>query len=173
MQSLHTAPEVDKAHPEVAAILARLAKWQRLFSPGPRPYTLSGFEDLYDDAVGSLLIYDNYSAQDTRFTGFDRYRSTWEDQINANFPGFIMYRIEVVDRLEVSGDLAWCGFTWWGSIVKGGETIHDGRHGTHIWRRIAGDWRIVHEHLTGPIKEHGEPSRRAPQRTETTASAAM
>jgi ketosteroid isomerase-like protein len=159
MLELETAPAVNRDDLEIQALLGRLSKWQRLFSPGSKPYSLTGYEDLYDNAADSLLIYDNYSVEDTRFTGFDRYRRTWEEQINANFPGFVMYRIEV-DRLEISGDLAWCGFTWWGSIVKGGETVHDGQHGTHIWRKIDGEWRIVHEHLTGPIKENGAPSRR-------------
>ena len=149
---------VNEADPKVRDIREQIARWQHLFSPGPEPYTLSGYEDLYANARGELLVYDDFATPDTRFSGFERYRTIWEEQINANFPGLVLYRIHV-DRIELSGNLAWSAMTWWGSIRKNGETLHTSQHGTHVWHRKNGAWQIVHEHLCGPAKENGEESR--------------
>ncbi|PON14490.1 hypothetical protein C2W62_28815 [Candidatus Entotheonella serta] len=150
---------INESESAVRDILEQIRRWQQLFTPGEAPYSLSSYEDLYTDGRDELLIYDNFATPDTRFTGFDRYRRTWEDQINANFPGLVMYRIHV-DRIEFSGDLAWSALTWWGSVRKDGQTLHTSQHGTHTWRRQNGAWQIVHEHLSGPVKEQGEESRR-------------
>ena len=151
---LLTAPAVDLADPDVRALRDRIAKWQRLFSPGSETYSLSGYEDLYLQGPDALLVYDNYAERDTRWLGFDRYRRIWEREINENFPGFVMYRIEL-DRAEAVGDLAWTAFTWFGRMIGDGGPAWPTQHATHIWRRSGGQWRIAHEHLTSGVKESG------------------
>jgi len=159
--TLTIPPEVDLGDPAVRAVRDRLARWQRLFSPGEERFALDGYEDLYSRRGDELLVYDNYAEADTRWTGFERYRATWDREINANFPGHVMYRVEV-DRIEASGDLAWSAATWWGKVEKGGGTLWPAQHATHVWRRIDGEWRIVHEHLTSGVKEAGAEARREP-----------
>ncbi|MEM8797022.1 MAG: nuclear transport factor 2 family protein [Pseudomonadota bacterium] len=145
---------VVRDDPDVRAILERIAKWQHLFSPGPQPYTLTGYEDLYVQGADDLIAYDNYAERDTKWFGFATYRRIWEREINTNFPGFIMNLIEV-DRVEVSGDLAWTAFTWYGSIITPDGAAYPAQHSTHGWRRVDGVWKIAHEHLTSGVKYEG------------------
>ena len=157
--TLVVSDSVDLDDPDVNAIRDQTARWQRLFAPDAEVYTLDGYEDLFSQEADELLVYDNYAEGDTRWFGFDHYRRTWEHGINANFPKFVMYRIEM-DRIEVSGDLAWSAFTWWGETEQNGETGWPAQHATHAWRKTDGRWQIVHEHLASGVKEAGADSRR-------------
>ena len=157
--TLVVSDAVKLGDPDVEAIRDQTAKWQQLFAPDTERYTLSGYEDLFSRLPDDLVAYDNYAERDTRWLGFDLYRSTWEREINGNFPKFVMYRIEM-DRIEISGDLAWSAFTWWGEIEQNGKTLWPAQHATHAWRKVDGVWKIVHEHLTSGVKEDGEESRR-------------
>jgi hypothetical protein len=77
---------VRREEPDVEQLVARLARWQQLFSPDKATYSLDGYENLYAGAPEQLLAYDNYAERDTRWTGFDRYRAIWEREINENSP---------------------------------------------------------------------------------------
>ncbi len=146
--TLTLSSTVELTDPAVAELRDRIVKYQQLFSPGnDEPYRLAGYEDLYVRGPKELLAYDNYAESDTRWLGFDRYRQIWEREINQNFPGFVMYLIEV-DRIEVSGDMAWTAFTWFGHVTTSTGQLWPAQHATHGWRRVDGIWRIVHEHLT-------------------------
>lgn len=153
--TLVLSPAIDGANPAVIAIRDRIAKWQQLFSPGSAPYRLTGYEDLYANRPSELLAYDNYADVDSRWLGFDRYRQIWEQEINQNFPGFVMYRVEV-DRIEVSGTMAWTALTWFGRVKTSAGLAWPAQHGTHAWQNIDGIWQIVHEHLTSGVKEAGQ-----------------
>ncbi len=152
--TLAAGPAVDLADPDVAAIHQRIAKWQELFSAGQERYSLSGYEDLYVQGPDDLIAYDNYAEKDSRWLGFEAYRAIWEKEINGNFPGYVMYLIEL-DRVEVSGDLAWTACTWYGSIQTPDGEAYPAQHATHGWRRIDGVWKIAHEHLTSGVKIDG------------------
>ena len=157
----NTADNVALDNPAVEAIRGRIARWQELFSPDTEEYSLSGYEDLFAQGPEDLLVYDNFAERDTRWYGFEVYRSTWEPQINSNFPTFVMFRVDI-DEIQVNDDLAWSAFTWFGTVVVDGEEQVVCQHATHVWRLIDGLWRITHEHLTSGVKEAGEPAYRDP-----------
>ena len=153
--TLILSPAIDVKSPVVAEILDRISKWQQLFSPESEPYRLTGYEDLYASGPNELLTYDNYAESNSRWLDFERYRQIWEREISQNFPGFVMYQIEV-DRIEVSGDLAWTAFTWFGQVSTAAGLVWPAQHATHAWKRINESWCIVHEHLTSGVKENGQ-----------------
>jgi ketosteroid isomerase-like protein len=149
---LVTPSQTELQNDDEKQIRGKIAQWQALFSRGEGRYTLSGYEHLFANS-DELLVYDNFAPVNIRFTGFDTYRTTWERTINEDFPGYVMYRVDI-ERIEVDGDIAWSAINWWGKITKHGKTTYTSQHGTHGWRRIDGEWRIMHEHLTGPIMEN-------------------
>ena len=157
MQLISSTP-LDISNQDVKQIRDCIAQWQKLFSPGAKRYTLDGYEHLFVNN-NELLVFDNFASDNTRFTGFDTYRKIWEQSINEDFPNFVMYHIEV-DRIEVSRNLAWSALTWWGRITKNSETQYSSQHCTHIWHKHEGQWEIVHEHLSGTVKENGTESSR-------------
>jgi ketosteroid isomerase-like protein len=64
---------------------------------------------------------------------------------------------DIQDETYTISDVKWVSATYWASvctykfksdgIVNGKRQIYEG-HGTNVVRRIAGRWRIVHEHLS-------------------------
>lgn len=164
MLVLQTPANIENSNDDIKQIQTQIMQWQQLFAPGNQQYSLTGYEHLYSQQDNELLIYDNFAEKDTRWTGFDKYRKIWETEINRNFPGFVMYRIEV-DRIEVSGNLAWSAITWWGKVIKDSMSLYPSQHGTHVWKKIEGEWKIIHEHLTSGVKEDGKESMR-PEKVE-------
>ncbi len=144
------------------AIRSQLERWRVVFSLtglGKR-FSLDGYENVFDSRGDNLLVFDSYvpAWASTQIVGFDDYRTIWERDVNESFPGWTITRMDVV-RIEVaaSGDMAWSAINFWGEGKRADGTTYKGsQHGTHVWRLIEGDWRIVHEHLTAPITVRGE-----------------
>lgn len=132
------------------SIRQALQEWRQLYSYGDRPFSFNGYEHLYIN-TDELLAYDNVAPEDTQINGWDTYRSTWEPVINENFTGQEITRFEI-HRIGVSGDLAWSAITFWFRAKNQGTPFYSSQHGTHIWRKVDGKWRIVHEHMTAPVK---------------------
>lgn len=135
-----------------AAIRAALLRWRELYSFGDKPFSFSGFEDLYLNDE-SLTAYDNFSP-DTRTVGWRAYRSLWESLINAGFTGQVIRRFDV-HRVEASGPLGWSAIELWFTARRDGQPFDASQYGTHVWRKLDGRWRIAHEHMTGPVRVGG------------------
>lgn len=64
---------------------------------------------------------------------------------------------DIQDEVYTISNVKWVAATYWASactytfksdgIVNGKRQVYEG-HGTNIVRRIAGRWRVVHEHLS-------------------------
>ena len=64
---------------------------------------------------------------------------------------FAYWSITLGDNLQISidGNLAVSTFSFSGTgKSKAGEEITLKQYCTHIWKRLNGEWRLVHEHLT-------------------------
>jgi ketosteroid isomerase-like protein len=137
-------------------IKAAIEKWRGLFSPGEKTFTTKGYEDIFVNSV-EFIVFDNFAAKNTHMKSWDEYAATWNAEIPTNFAGLVIFDLEIY-RLNVSGDMAWSAFNFWMRGFPGGKEVYTSQHATHVWRKIDGKWRIVHEHLTGPIKENGTDS---------------
>ena len=140
-------------------IRAQLERWREMFSLTGKglEFSLEGYTDLYAQGktAGGMLTFDSYvpAWATTQIDGFDDYRSIWEKDVNENFPGWTITRMDIL-RIEITGseDLAWSALNFWGEgTKKSGEKYYGSQHGTHVWRNLGGVWTIVHEHLTAPI----------------------
>lgn len=126
----------------------KLERWRNLFSAGEQQFSFTGYEDLYVN-TDELIVYDSYAptGYDREIRGWNNYRTLWEEYVPVDFPGWQITHLDIT-HIEVNGDIAWSALTFVGRGVKDGKEYVGGQHGTHIWKRIDGGWRIVHEHLT-------------------------
>lgn len=141
-----------------SAIRSQLKRWRDLFSrtgEGKR-YSLEGYEDLY---LEEMLTFDSYVPDwaTTQIDGFENYRAIWERDVNDSFPNWTIQQMDVLSvEMAESGELAWSALNFWGEGVRAnGERYQGSQHGTHVWRKVDGTWKIVHEHLTAPIRVRG------------------
>lgn len=131
-----------------AEIQQKLERWRILFSPGEQRFSFNGYKDLYVN-TGELIVYDSYApaGYNREIRGWDNYKALWEKYIPIDFANWKITRLDIT-RIEVQGDTAWSALSFVGRGVKDGKGYVGGQHGTHVWKRINGEWRIVHEHLT-------------------------
>lgn len=137
-------------------IKAAIEKWRALFSPGEKSFTTKGYEDIFVNSA-EFIGFDNFAAKNTHMKSWDEYAATWNAEIPTNFAGLVIFDLEI-HRLNVSGDMAWSAFNFWMRGFPGGKEVYTSQHATHVWRKADGKWRIVHEHLNGPIRENGGDS---------------
>lgn len=135
------------------AIRRRLQEFRRLYSPGNRKFSFEGY-DLYIN-TDELMAYDNLAPRDTQINGWNTYRPLWETVINESISGQQITRFDI-DRIETSGDLGWSGITMRFRAKNRGKDIYGSQHFTHIWHKVNGKWRIVHEHAFSPVKVNGQ-----------------
>lgn len=145
-----------KAHDE-EAIRQSLQEWRQLYSYGDKKFSFKGYEHLYIN-TDELLAYDNFSP-DTQTNGWKAYVALWEPLINAKFTGQVTTHFEV-QRVETSGELGWSAIMQWFHAKADGKVFYSSQYGTHVWRKVNDRWRIVHEHLNGPVKVNGIEVRR-------------
>ena len=104
---------------------------------------LSGVMQCYA-ATEEVLVYD---VSDAPFRGVDAVKRDWEQFINAMSEITLDFReIEVVVGKEL--DVAYAHFIERASMVPSGgaRVVNDNLRTTHIYRKVNGQWLIVHEH---------------------------
>eukprot|EP00730_Choanoeca_flexa_P005380 TRINITY_DN11932_c0_g3_i1.p1 TRINITY_DN11932_c0_g3~~TRINITY_DN11932_c0_g3_i1.p1 ORF type:complete len:170 (+),score=38.34 TRINITY_DN11932_c0_g3_i1:225-734(+) len=147
------------ASDSVTAIKKQLDRWRELWSStgAGKRYNANDYRDLFVDSGDDMLTFDAYVPDwaSTQINGFDQYALIWNKDINERFPKWTIVRMDVL-RVEVTGDMAWSAMNFWGQgFREDGEHYEGSQHGTHSWKRVDGRWRILHEHLTGPIIVRG------------------
>jgi ketosteroid isomerase-like protein len=127
-------------------IRGKLDRWRELFSQAQ--FSFNGYEDLYVNSH-ELLVYDSYapSGYEREICGWSQYKALWEKYIPIDFPAWQIVEMEV-NCLDVKQTIAWSAISFIGEGIKNEQSYRGGQHGTHIWKQIDGEWRIVHEHLT-------------------------
>lgn len=131
-----------------AEIRQKLEQWKELFSPDEQQFSFTGYENLYVN-TDELIVYDSYApvGHNREIRGWDEYRMLWEKYIPLDFPNWRIIHLDIT-QIEVQGDLAWSTLSFVGQGSEDGQAYGGGQHGTHIWKHVEGEWRIVHEHLT-------------------------
>ncbi|MGD2182116.1 YybH family protein [Lusitaniella coriacea] len=132
-----------------AEIRQLTARWLSIFSPKDRPFTGVGFENIFATGKNEILVFDNYKNDVVVLRSLKEYLDTWVPFMQENIS---YWEVELEDHFEITidGDLAVTTFSWiGGGKGKDGRAIKAKQYGTHVWKRLEGQWRLVHEHLTG------------------------
>ncbi len=122
-------------------------KWRRVWSPQNQPFTGKGFENIFATGNNEILVFDNFNNSVVVLHSLQEYLDTWIPVMQD----FSYWEIQLEDNLEISidGDLAVTTFSWVSNgKTKQAEEVKVRQFGTHIWKRINDEWRLVHEHLT-------------------------
>ncbi len=129
------------------AIQQLTEKWRDIWSPKDRPFTGDGFEKIFATGDNEILVFDNFDNGVVVLYSLQEYLDTWIPVME----NFSYWKIQLEDNLNIStnGDLAVTTFSWiGGGKTKDGQEVKARQYGTHTWKRLNGEWRLVHEHLT-------------------------
>ncbi|MGB3405777.1 MAG: nuclear transport factor 2 family protein [Microcoleaceae cyanobacterium] len=122
-------------------------QWRRVWSPKDQPFTGKGFENIFATGKNEILVFDNFNNSVVVLHSLQEYLDTWISVMQD----FRDWEIQLEDNLNISidGDLAVTTFSWvGGGKTKEGEEVKVRQFGTHTWKRLNNEWRLVHEHLT-------------------------
>lgn len=128
-------------------IRALTEQWINIWSPKDRPFTGEGFEKIFATGEDEIIVFDNFENGVVVLHSLQEYLDTWIP-IMKNFS---YWEIELEDNLTISidGDLAVTTFSWVSDgKTQDGQEVKAQQYGTHTWKRLNDEWRLVHEHLT-------------------------
>jgi ketosteroid isomerase-like protein len=122
-------------------------QWVNLWSPQEKPFTGEGFEQIFATGENEILVFDNFDGSVVVLHSLQEYLNTWLPVMQQ----FSFWEIAIEDNLEISisDDLAVTTFSFTGGgRSQDGQDYKLRQYGTHIWKSINSEWRIIHEHLT-------------------------
>ncbi|MEM6612174.1 MAG: nuclear transport factor 2 family protein [Cyanobacteria bacterium P01_C01_bin.72] len=132
---------------DFAKIRELTEQWRKIWSPENRPFTGEGFENIFAVGENEILVFDNFDNSVVVLHSLTEYLDTWIP-VMQNF-GYWSIQLEDNLQISVDGDLAVTTFSWiGGGKTKDGQEVKARQYGTHTWKRLNGEWRLVHEHLT-------------------------
>ncbi len=127
--------------PDERAIRTLLDNWTRATGEGRQDDVLVGH------AV-DVVIYDVLPP--LRYTSAGDYRASWDDW-QPDTQGAMRFELDELE-VRVGGDTAFAfGLLHCGGTLAGGNTFSDTVRATFCLGRTAGQWRIVHQHLSKPF----------------------
>ena len=122
-------------------------QWRKVWSPEDKPFTGNGLENVFATGKDEILVFDNYGGSVVVLRSLQEYLDTWVPVM----ADFVYWNVALENNLQVSidGDLATTTFSFaGGGRNKDGEQVTLKQYCTHMWKRLNGEWRLVHEHLT-------------------------
>ena len=122
-------------------------QWVNIWSPQEQPFTGEGFEKIFATGENDILVFDNFDNSVVVLHSLQEYLDTWIPVMQ----NFSYWEIQLEDNLTISidGDLAVTTFSWvGGGRTKDEKKVKARQYGTHTWKRLNNEWRLVHEHLT-------------------------
>lgn len=123
-------------------------KWFAVWSVKDKPFTGQGFEQVFATGENEILVFDNFKGGVVTLRSLRDYIATWVPVMQSTF-SYWEIKPEGAVNVAVDGDLAVSTFTWVSNgRFKDGKAARIRQHATHVWRRLKGEWRLVHEHLT-------------------------
>jgi ketosteroid isomerase-like protein len=134
-------------------ILARVKQWEAAWNLEHESFSMSRFGNLYVQDE-SLLAFDLTSPHTPSIIrGYQQYAAVWEPFMQA----FSSWNIKVNDDLNVhtSDRIAFATFTWkiWGTAKADQQQITGDLHATLVFEKLDGAWKIVHEHISTPVRD--------------------
>ncbi len=131
------------------AIKQKTNEWIALWSPGATTATFDGIENIFATEKEGLLVVDGFEGSVVVINSIEEYKTKWLPLLNESFS---FYKIKPKGELSISVDenMATVTFIWEsdGAKLKDGSSIKLSQYATHIWKKLDGQWKLVHEHLT-------------------------
>ncbi|MEL6931342.1 MAG: nuclear transport factor 2 family protein, partial [Cyanobacteria bacterium J06600_6] len=117
--------------------------WIDIWSPKEKPFTGSGLENIFATGENEILVFDNFDNGVVVLHSLEEYLNTWIPVMQ----NFNYWEIQLEDNLTISvdGNLAVTTFSWvGGGKTKEGQDLRVRQYGTHTWKHLNDEWRIVH-----------------------------
>lgn len=121
------------------------------WNPGDGPFSADHVAGFYDQTE-QYFAFDTLMPTTSVMKGWQSFADNWELALTQlkNF----QCELKEIISLEVRGDVAWTGLRLAVNAVEieTGKKLDTTQQVTLIWEKQGDTWRIVHEHLSGPVR---------------------
>ncbi|MEL7028443.1 MAG: nuclear transport factor 2 family protein [Pseudomonadota bacterium] len=136
--------------PDSARIQERLDEVFDAWSVGDAGFNPDTIGPVYENSP-EFSAFDTLMPTTSVMNGWETFAQHWTGALNV-LKDFKCWTTDVLET-TVSGDVAWTRLVLGVSALNSatGERLSGDQQVTLIWRKTD-DWRIVHEHLSGPVR---------------------
>jgi ketosteroid isomerase-like protein len=133
-----------------AALRRAFDDWVAGWSIGTKPFSFERLKHVYaqDD---TLLAFDAVSPTTTIISGWDNYTALWQPFMEQYTYWTWTPRNDL--RTQINGDMALTTMT---VDIKGthknGSKVNSRVHASLVWEKQNGEWVIIHEHISSPVR---------------------
>ena len=123
------------------------------WSPGRNEFSIDDIADYYVQSE-DMFAFDTLMPSTSVMDGWQSFADNW-NQALAAMDNFNCHMAELLN-IHVKDDIAWSALILNVSaeIRATGETIDGSQQVSLVWIKEAdGVWRIIHEHLSGPVRK--------------------
>ncbi len=130
--------------------LQQLIEDYKLWSITEKPYKIEKIEHLYDH-TDRLLAFDLMSPKSTVIKGWDNYQALWSTAMQ-NFNTWTVYKLDDI-QITIDQNMALTTLLFSGKgTLNDGSPVEGEFHSTLVWLKKKDEWKIIHEHISGPVK---------------------
>ena len=130
------------------AVRAQTQRWFEIWSQGDEPFTGNGLDEVFLTGEDKIVVFDDFAGDVVEINSLDDYVSTWVPVMKESLASHRI-RPDGPIRVTMGRDLAFTTFVWVSdSRTVEGEPISLRQYATHVWKKVDGSWKLVHEHLT-------------------------
>ncbi|MEH1832854.1 MAG: nuclear transport factor 2 family protein [Nostoc sp.] len=135
---------------EETEIIERVNDWLAAFSAGNKPFDFSVLDNLYWQDE-QFLAFDTLSPQTTQIQGWQSYEEIWKPFMAA----LAQWQVKSAGDIQIfTGDNITVSALIFESTATtiANEAVKITAHATLVWEKREGQWRIIHEHISNPVK---------------------
>ena len=134
-------------------IVQRLEDMFLGWSPGDADFSIEDVGDFYDQ-TDRFFAFDTLMPATSIMSGWQSFAENWEITLSKQLKNFVCTLDEITFH-EVSGDISWMGLllSVTAEEIETGKPFSTEQQVSLVWENQDGVWRIIHEHLSGPIRK--------------------
>ena len=134
-------------------IVQRLEDMFLGWSPGDADFSIEDVGDYYDQ-TDRFFAFDTLMPATSIMDGWKSFADNWELTLSKQLKNFVCTLDEITFH-EVSGDISWMGLllSVTAEEIGTGKPFSTEQQVSLVWENQDGVWRIIHEHLSGPIRK--------------------
>jgi ketosteroid isomerase-like protein len=136
---------------DVDLLKQSVTAWEKGWSSGDSLFSMKRVDRLYDHS-DRFLEFDTISPAGTVTQGYQSFKELWEPTMQTA----TKTKTAIDDNVKVTtnGNMGLTTFTFKTEFTdrKTGKAYAEHAHASMVWEKQAGQWVIIHEHVSSPMR---------------------
>jgi ketosteroid isomerase-like protein len=149
--SLGLVQPVQAVPNDVDLLKQGVTAWEKGWSSGDNLFSMTRVDSLYDHS-DQFLEFDTLSPAGTITQSYQSFKDLWEPTMQASTKAKTMIDNNV--KVTTNGNMGLTTFTFRTEFTdrKTGTKYDEHAHASMVWEKQHGQWIIIHEHVSSPVR---------------------